>query len=116
MKVAINCESPLLQKTLEIFLDGSLTSYKQCDVLISDRPLKTEKRFILIANDEEASLQKPFTRSQLMALLGSTPPPSQTTFSQTMDFYALEKKIDQLTQEYTRNVVHTVREFYYGQK
>ena len=36
MKVAIQCESALLQRSLELFLEGHLSSLKQCDIVIRD--------------------------------------------------------------------------------
>ena len=37
MKIAVECKSPLLQKSLELFLEQYLSSVKQCDIVVRDK-------------------------------------------------------------------------------
>mgnify|MGYP006299685119 CR=1 FL=1 len=63
------CASPLLKKSLERFLEGHVTSYKDCDFVLADQVLEIEKPYLLIADSHEADIKKPFSRSQLMVIL-----------------------------------------------
>ena len=66
MKVAVKCESPLLQKSLELFLGRYLSPLKSCDIVISDQKLDIDKKSIYISSSEDADLVKPFSKSQLI--------------------------------------------------
>jgi hypothetical protein len=65
MKVAVACQSPLLQKSLEIFLEKYLSSEKRSDIVIRDEACLNDERCFYIASDEKADLLKPFSKSQL---------------------------------------------------
>lgn len=66
MKIAIQCESPLLQQSLELFLAGHLTSLKQSELVIRDVPVEDDAHALWISTDPNADVKKPFSRSQLM--------------------------------------------------
>ena len=61
-KFSIMCDSPLMTRALEMFLKGQTVPYKQCDVVISDRPREVGKPTLVIGRD----LPRPFSRSTLM--------------------------------------------------
>ena len=70
MKVAIQCVSPLLQRSLELFLQDRLSSFKQCDLVIRDRPRADDAHpQFLIGPRDGAHLEKPFSKSQLLLSL-----------------------------------------------
>jgi hypothetical protein len=120
MKIAVECQSPLLQKSLEIFLKNYISSAKKSDIVIRDTPcMKTEtKPCFYIGNERQADLMKPFSKSQLILalerrykeLLAQQHPTHQS--GESMDFSILEKRIDTLTQEYKENILRAVRTFY----
>lgn len=139
MKVAVQCESPLLQRSLETFLASHLSTLKQCDVVVRDRRTEDERvPSLVISNSEEGMLSKPFTRSQLMlaleqmvekrervkeavALSNELEMPLHTVEAPEFtepekaahpDFSMLEKRIEQITRAYQEEIIKTVRAFY----
>ncbi len=122
MKIAVECRSPLLQKSLELFLAKYLTSSRQCDILIRDEECLNNERCFYISSDEKADLVKPFSKSQLILalenryktmvvkdLIESEDEPKE---DELLNFDILEKRIDYLTKEYQQNILKAVRAFY----
>ncbi len=123
MKVAVQCESALLQRSLELFLDGHLSSLKQCDVVLRDRKIMDSHHSLYISDDSDADIKKPFSRSQLFVVLEAfynkmeeiesvQAYDDEIESSDNKDFRLLEERIDQLTQEYKQNILHVVKAFY----
>lgn len=116
MKIAIMCESPLLQKALQSFLKKYLTTTKNCDFIISDRKIDSNKPICLISQAQDAHIKKPFTRAQL--ILGverffkeSQQNKEQITKPTEIDS-ELEKKIYQLTHRFAKAIIETIKEHY----
>lgn len=122
MRVAVECQSPLLQKSLELFLSKYLSSAKKSDIIIRDEECLNESRCFYISTDENADLVKPFSKSQLILALekkyNDLYPQSSNTIvkdentEETMSFEILEKRIELLTQEYQENILRAVKAFY----
>jgi len=122
MKVAVECQSPLLQKSLELFLANYLSSLKQCDIVVRDIECLNDERCFYVSNKPNADLVKPFSKSQLILALEKryeelkedTPEEESevTVDSEPMDFEILEKRIEFLTQEYQENILRAVKAFY----
>ena len=115
MKIAIECKSLLLQKSLELFLEEYLTSVKYCDICICDvECFEDDERCFYISQDTDADLIKPFSKTQLIMALESRYKQinKKSINSQELDFSILEKRIDLLTQEYKGNILEAVRIFY----
>ena len=118
MKIAIECKSLLLQKSLELFLEEHLTSVKYCDICICDvECFEDDERCFYISQDANANanLIKPFPKSQLILALESRYKKIKKDTSDNgdkLDFSILEKRIDSLTQEYKENIIKAVRAFY----
>jgi hypothetical protein len=118
MRIAVECKSPLLQKSLEIFLSKYISSKKQCDILIRDEQFLDDERCFYIASSQSADLVKPFSKSQLILALQNRYKSSHkdeyevSNQDTTLDFDILEKRIDFLTQEYKNNILKAVRAFY----
>ncbi len=127
MKVAVQCVSPLLQRSLELFLKDSISSLKNCDVVIRDKKVLDDHHLtLLIGNDESATLQKPFSKSQLFLALENlidsqskreeileiTQEISQVSHIETNELDILEKRIAMLTQDYQDNIMKAIRAFY----
>lgn len=121
MKIAVECQSPLLQKSLELFLDKYLTNSKKCDIVVRDQECLNDKRCFYIANNSKADLLKPFSKSQLILALEAryvklnTQDRSRVTEeiqAEPMAFDILEKRIAFLTNEYQENILKAVKAFY----
>ncbi len=129
MKIAVQCASPLLQKSLEIFLKPHLSSLKQCDVVLRDRKVDDgEHKSIYISSDDDADIKKPFSEAELKLVLhkfinqdkhsddemaiSAKKAYEVTEEDGANDFKLLEARIDQLTQEYKENIIKTVKAFY----
>ncbi len=122
MKVAVECQSPLLQKSLELFLANYLSSLKQCDIVVRDMECLNDERCFYISNKPSADLMKPFSKSQLILALEKRygelkedepqEAVEETEDSDPMDFEILEKRIEFLTKEYQENILRAVKAFY----
>jgi len=121
MKIAVECQSPLLQKSLEIFLTKYLCSMKQCDIILRDRECLGDRRCMYISSDKNADIIKPFSKSQLILEIEKRYKELHKEIlhdnyhvesANGMDFGILEKRIEQLTQEYQENIIRSVKAFY----
>jgi len=126
MRVAVQCDSPLMQRSLELFLEGHLSSRRQCDILIRDKHITDDEYpTFIISSDEQSDLVKPFSKAQLFDSLHSrleilkTPNALQASLSQIeapiddrVGFEILEHHIEKLTREYQANILKAVRAFY----
>ena len=122
MKIAVECRSPLLQKSLELFLSKYLTSLKQCDIVVRDEECLNDVRCFYISSDTKADLVKPFSKSQLILALENryktmivenlVQPEVESQQEEPLNFDILEKRIDYLTKEYQQNILKAIRAFY----
>ncbi|MEA2100385.1 MAG: hypothetical protein U9P72_09675 [Campylobacterota bacterium] len=114
MKIAVECQSPLLQKSLEIFLEKHISTIKQCDIVIRDVKSLDDEKCFYISSDKESDLFKPFSCSQLISALENRY--DSMNFKEIRDtpleFSILEKRIESLTKEYQQNILKAVRAFY----
>lgn len=65
MKIALICDSLLLDRSLEMYLKEHLTSYKLCDFVVATQVVESQKPVFLIGDFEGANLKIPFTREIL---------------------------------------------------
>ncbi|MDK9694106.1 MAG: hypothetical protein OEL19_07685 [Sulfurimonas sp.] len=126
MKVAVECKSPLLQKSLEIFLQKHLSSLKNCDIVVRDVKMPSDGRTFYISSTQDADLIKPFSKSQLILALEKryagvnqedSNPSDRVRLAyeeddEVLDFAILQRRIEALTKEYQENILRTVRAFY----
>ncbi len=137
MKIAIECRSPLLQKSLENFLQGHLSSVHSCDVVLSDEEIPGRSNLLRIGTDADADIIKPFSKSQLflkleqyfkneeeaievMAIANELDNmDDEISYDDTIHsselrdrFSSLEEKIERLTASYVKGVMTLVREHY----
>ena len=126
MKVSVQCDSPLLQRSLELFLEGHLTSLRHCDIVIRDKNIRDEEHpTFVIGVNSEADLVKPFSKAQLFHALAQAienhknapvvkteSVPSEEDLTDGVSFEILERHIDKLTREYQANILKAVRAFY----
>ena len=119
MRVAVECKSPLLQKSLELFLEKHLSSVKQCDILVSDVKCLNNEKCFYIATNKNSDLIKPFSKSQLILALETRYKSIKKDTrvevkeeNEPLNFSILEKRIEFLTKEYQENILKSVRAFY----
>lgn len=127
MRVAVECKSPLLQKSLELFLGKHLSSIKNCDIVLKDVKCLEDERCFYISGNKDSDLVKPFSKSQLILALekrykNMNKGNLYTTIKQHVedefmddeepDFDILQKRIELLTKEYQENILIAVRAFY----
>jgi len=125
MKIAVECNSPLLQKSLELFLSKYLSSIKRCDIVVRDKEVRDDAKNFFISSQKGADLIKPFSKSQLIlalekryrelypnASLKQNRAEHYESQSDALDFSILEKRIETLTTEYKENILRAVRAFY----
>lgn len=120
MKIAVECHSPLLQKSLELFLSKYISSTKKCDIVVRDSECLNDERCFYISSNENADLVKPFSKSQLILALEkrykelypNSTIEAQPKEEELMDFSILEKRIETLTLEYQENILRAVKAFY----
>lgn len=123
MRVAVECSSPLLQKSLELFLGTYLDTSKKSDIVIRDTQCLNDPKCFYISSKDGADLKKPFSKSQLILALEKryeilkpkkeTTVPKQEAFEdEGLDFSILEKRIEFLTNEYKENILRAVKAFY----
>jgi len=93
MKIRIECDSPLLQETLEIYLKEFLSKNGQ---IISDNPKKGD---IIIGKD----IKKPFTKASLLIQL-------EKIFNLPKKNF--EKELDKLIDDFATNLKNLIKEFY----
>ena len=124
MKVSVACKSPLLQKSLELFLDKYLSIESRSDIIVRDVECLNNPRCFYISSDTKADLVKPFSKSQLVLALEKKyddlglnknkkdENQGVKTQSEILDFSILERRIESLTQEYQSNIIRAVKAFY----
>ncbi|OIP56804.1 MAG: hypothetical protein AUK54_01355 [Helicobacteraceae bacterium CG2_30_36_10] len=119
MKVAVECKSPLLQKSLEMLLAKYISSKKQCDIVVRDVKCLNDERCFYISSEKNSDLIKPFSKSQLLLALdnkykkinGDTIEDDEEA-EEPLNFDILEKRIEFLTAEYQKNILKAVKAFY----
>lgn len=120
MKIALACQSVLLEKSLEIFLKNYITPYKQCDFVISDKKIEIEKPLFYIATDE-SDLNIPFSNTKLLLeiekffnenCLKRDKSIQIKSSEQGLKTNELEDKITKLTDEFRTNLIGIIKEYY----
>lgn len=117
MKIALACQSVLLEKSLEIFLKKYITPYKQCDFVISDKKIEIDKPLFYIAS-EDSDLDIPFTSSALFLKIEKfyrTLHKTHETIplkTKEIDMKKLEEQIHVLTDNFRKNLISVLKEFY----
>ncbi|WP_143428398.1 hypothetical protein [Helicobacter sp. 11S03491-1] len=66
MKISIMCESMLLQEALNHYLLDDLSSFEECEFVISDTPLHVTKPVCLINSSPQSDIKKPFSQKSLL--------------------------------------------------
>lgn len=118
MKIALACQSVLLEKSLEKFLKNYIYPYKQCDFVISDRKIEIDKPLFYLST-EESDLNIPFSKSSLLLSLEkfydlnfTSSNTKEDTIQATKDFSNLEENISKLTDDFRSDLINLIKEHY----
>lgn len=104
MKVFIDCDCEILQKTLELFLKDHAASAQDCDFVISDEPQSSAKPLFLIGEDGDLTL--PFSKNTLLTKLEDF----QGLLKRDLSGYdAAEEEICALFDEFKEKIIEILR-------
>lgn len=109
MKIAIACQSPVLQRALELFLAQHLATQEECELVILDTMGTHESALNVfwITSDERSDLRVPFSQEQLLHALHT-----KIARLQNDPFEALQVRLRTLTNEYHTNFLKILQEFH----
>jgi len=118
VKIALACQSVLLEKSLELFLKNHIYSYKQCDFVIADRHIEIDKPLFYISYND-SNLNIPFSKSSLILSIENF---YNTTLKRDVkvdkkivkevDIDKIEKKITELTNNFRDDLVKVIKNYY----
>jgi len=110
VKIFIDCESPLLARSLADFLAEKSCSFDECDFVISDRNLESSKPVFIIGKNS-VNLKMPFTKDELNSALMSYFSALNETAPEQMPKPAdLETQISNLIDEFKANLLKIIKE------
>ena len=95
MKFKIDCDSPLLQESLEVFLKNYLD---ENGIIISDN----EKRGQIIIGKE---IKKPFTKASLILQL-------EKILNKKLENKTFEEKLDEIIENFKKEIKNLIKEYY----
>ena len=111
VKVCIMCKSILLETALKNILKNHITTYNECDVVLTDQKLKIDKAFLYIASDRTGDIKKPFTHSSLMLQLEKFSKNHSLRGNITLP-EELEERIERATKEFTKKITSMIANYY----
>ena len=111
MKVMVKCLSPLLQKTLEIYLRDHLYDIELADVLITDAKVLSEKVVFLIGSDKDADLGIPFTKEELFSALDHFYRSNPRLLHILNTKETLEHMIEKLNKKHHEKIIRLIRSY-----
>ena len=97
MKLQINCDSPLLQEALEIYLKDFLDKN---GIVISDN---SEKGEIIIGRD----IKKPFTKTSLLLQIEK-----YFNIHKLKPQKSFEEKLDEIFEHFKNEIKNLIKEYY----
>ncbi len=109
MKIALKCNSPLLENSLSIFLESFICSKKHCDFIVSDYEIETKKPVFFI-DTKQANITKPFTKEQLLSSLRKFYEDEELEAKNSKANNELDEKLDVLMQEFRKNLIKILSE------
>lgn len=122
MKIALACQSPLLEKALTLFLKPYIVPLKQCDFVVCDHEATLGAPLFRVG-PKSTNAPFPFTKSSLMLALDSfslalknsaliAHEATVKTPVKTRDFSALKNTLDAITTRYQEEILQAVKEYY----
>ncbi len=104
MKISLECKDLIIEKALELFLKEHLVMKKDCDFIISDEKISTQKPLFIIAKNSPF-LSLPFGKEALMNSLNEFDSALKATAQKLADERrrVLEARIDEIASEFKRD-------------
>ncbi|EOJ7848528.1 ornithine carbamoyltransferase [Campylobacter coli] len=104
MKISLECKDLIIEKALELFLKEHLVMKKDCDFIISDEKISTQKPLFIIAKNSPF-LSLPFSKEALMNSLNKFDSALKATAQKLADERrrVLEARIDEIASEFKRD-------------
>ena len=104
MKISLECKDLIIEKALELFLKEHLVMKKDCDFIISDEKISTQKPLFIIAQNSPF-LSLPFSKEALMNSLNEVDSALKATAQKLADERrrVLEARIDEIASEFKRD-------------
>ncbi|ELU0350261.1 ornithine carbamoyltransferase [Campylobacter coli] len=104
MKISLECKDLIIEKALELFLKEHLVMKKDCDFIISDEKISTQKPLFIIAKNSPF-LSLPFSKEALMNSLNEFDSALKETAQKLADERrrVLEARIDEIASEFKRD-------------
>lgn len=104
MKISLECKDLIIEKALELFLKEHLVMKKDCDFIISDEKIATQKPLFIIAKNSPF-LSVPFNKELLFQSLNEFDSALKATAQKLADEKrkALEKRIDFIANEFKKD-------------
>ncbi|EJB5888579.1 ornithine carbamoyltransferase [Campylobacter coli] len=104
MKISLECQDLIIEKALELFLKEHLVMKKDCDFIISDEKISTQKPLFIIAKNSPF-LSLPFSKEALMNSLNEFDSALKATAQKLADERrrVLEARIDEIASEFKRD-------------
>ncbi|EAI5093113.1 ornithine carbamoyltransferase [Campylobacter coli] len=104
MKISLECKDLIIEKALELFLKEHLVMKKDCDFIISDEKISTQKPLFIIAKNS-SFLSLPFSKEALMNSLNEFDSALKATAQKLADERrrVLEARIDKIASEFKRD-------------
>ncbi|HEF1031494.1 TPA: ornithine carbamoyltransferase [Campylobacter coli] len=104
MKISLECKDLIIEKALELFLKEHLVMKKDCDFIISDEKISTQKPLFIIAKNSPY-LSVPFSKEALINSLNEFDSALKTTAQKLADERrrVLEARIDEIANEFKRD-------------
>lgn len=105
VKVCIMCRSVLLETSLKKILRQRITTFSECDVVLTDQHLAIDKPSLFIGSSADADIKKPFTHSSVMLQLEKFANRSKIPKE-------LEHRIHTATNEFVKNLTGIIAAYY----
>ncbi|MEH0332663.1 hypothetical protein [Campylobacter coli] len=104
MKISLECKDLIIEKALELFLKEHLVMKKDCDFIISNEKISTQKPLFIIAKNSPF-LSLPFSKEALMNSLNEFDSALKATAQKLADERrrVLEARIDEIASEFKRD-------------
>ncbi|CZE48277.1 hypothetical protein [Campylobacter geochelonis] len=109
MRVAVDCECKLLQRSLELFLEQYLVGKDECEFVVSDDKNRSYKNVFFIA-DNSPYLSLPFSKDELILALSKYYYTLLNSSNLSEKKVSLEDKISRICDEFKENIIKTIRE------
>lgn len=114
MKIALECQSVLLKKALDIFLKPFIVSKKQCDFIVCDYESNFKYPAFQI-DTKTAHIKKPFSKDELIEKLEEfyiLTCKHEKNSSKKVSNSVLEEEIENLTKDFSQKLVNLIKAHY----